>query len=92
MSITNAFILCIIFYPCIIAWLYYKKRFAENLLFGGLIVLGGVFASIAYKVDGDNGNTLSIIESIVVGYASVIAPTIFILVVLNVMTKDVKIK
>lgn len=77
MHTTNAIILCLVSYPCIVAWVIYKNRFVDYLFLTLLACLGSIFSVVLY-------NSLTIYQAVAVGYAAVIMPTVLVLSVVNI--------
>ncbi|EHL5408421.1 hypothetical protein KD288_004786 [Salmonella enterica] len=77
MLTTNAIILCLVSYPCIVAWVIYKNRFVDYLFLALFACLGSIF----YK---QPDYSLTIYQAVAVGYAAVIMPTVLVLSVVNI--------
>lgn len=69
MHTTNAIILCLVSYPCIVAWVIYKNRFVDYLFLALLTCLGSIFSVVLYK---QPDYSLTIYQAVAVGYAAVI--------------------
>lgn len=84
MSVSNAMILCMVFYPFIIVWVIYKNRFHDYLFLTLTVCLGIIFSYIVFKsFDG----ALSYLHAAAIGFAGVIVPCAFILSIMNLLTK-----
>lgn len=81
MHTTNAIILCLVSYPCIVAWVIYKNRFVDYLFLTLLACLGSIFSVVLYK---QPDYSLTIYQAVAVGYAAVIMPTVLVLSVVNI--------
>ena len=81
MPTTNAIILCLVSYPCIVAWVIYKNRFVDYLFLTLLACLGSIFSVVLYK---QPVYSLTIYQAVAVGYAAVIMPTVLVLSVVNI--------
>ncbi|EPU1058457.1 hypothetical protein ACVUOA_005583 [Klebsiella pneumoniae] len=80
MHTTNAIILCLVSYPCIVAWVIYKNRFVDYLFLTLLACLGSIFSVVLYK---QPDYSLTIYQAVAVGYAAVIMPTVLVLSVVK---------
>lgn len=80
MNVINAIILCLVSYPCIVAWVIGKKRFVHYILLALVTCLGGIFSYVLYK---QPDYPLTIEQAIILGYAVLSIPAILVFGVVN---------
>ncbi|RRF09918.1 hypothetical protein EAO13_02715 [Klebsiella pneumoniae] len=80
MHTTNAIILCLVSYPCIVAWVIYKTDLSITC-FNSACLFGEHFSVVLYK---QPDYSLTIYQAVAVGYAAVIMPTVLVLSVVNI--------
>ncbi|WP_127881776.1 hypothetical protein [Enterobacter asburiae] len=85
MNIELAAYMCCVYYPFIILIAVKKRKFIYYLCFAISILLGSLFSLVVYKT---NLNSLSLLQSVIIGFAVALFPTFLMIVVTNILLKN----
>ncbi|HAY4303596.1 hypothetical protein SS45_20020 [Enterobacter hormaechei subsp. steigerwaltii] len=85
MNIELAAYMCVVYYPFMILVVVKKRKLIYYLYLALSILIGALFSLIVYKI---NLESLSLLQSIFVGYAVALFPTFLLIVVTNIFLKN----